>query len=370
MSERSHLRYSLKAMLGNWPLRLHDAIQNRRFAKADQRILIVRHPSKNPFFYDVLLHWLEEHFPAVRSLFELRTIPFRLRQGSRYVLHVPWLQDPVQKWSPTAYRHANRLAAECDDRGIPVINRVDRLTNAVKSTGARLIGSVGIRTPKMVLINNVDEFRETQGGLELPLLVREDWGHGGLVCRADTPAEVQQLPLQRFSRPVAVEFIDVQSRHDRLYRKYRYVAAGDLGIAHSMHVCKGWKAKGTEAENTDALRDEELAYTSCPDPNHKQLQVAREALGLDFVAFDYSYDLAGRLIVWEANPYPHIHFSSGRRIYRRPATIRTLAAMASLYLKRASLTVPSEIEELLDESGQQEPSKADVSLQIKPDANS
>ncbi len=364
MSETAHLRYSLKAILGHWPLRLHDAIQNRRFATADQRFLVVRHPSKNPFFYDVLLHWLEQSFPAVRSLFELRTIPFHIPHGSNYVLHIPWLQDPVQKWSPTVYRQANRLATQCDDLGIPIINRVDRLPNAVKSTGARLIGSAGIRTPKMALIDNADEFRETHGGLELPLLVREDWGHGGLVCRADTSAEVQKLPLRRFSRPVAVEFIDVQSRRDRLYRKYRYVAAGDLGIAHSMHVCKGWKAKGTEAEYTDALRDEELAYTSCPDPNHEQLQAARVALGLDFVAFDYSYDLAGRLIVWEANPYPHIHFSNTRRLYRRPATIRTLAAMVSLYFMRAALSVPAEIEELLDESGQPEPSKAGVRLKL------
>jgi hypothetical protein len=343
---------------------LHDAIHNRRFANADQRILVARHPSKNPFFYDVLLHWLEQNFPPLRSFFELRSIPFRIPHGSRYALHVPWLQDPVQKWSPTVYRQANRLATECDDQGIPIINRVDRLVNAVKSTGARLIGSAGIRTPRMVLIENVEEFRETHGGLELPLLVREDWGHGGLVCRADTPSDVQKLPLQRFIRPVAIEFIDVQNRQDGLYRKFRYVAAGNIGIAQSIHVCKGWKAKGTEAEYSDALRDEELAYTSCPDPNHERLQVAREALGLDFIAFDYSYDLAGRLVVWEANAYPHIHFSGGRRIYRRAATIRTLAAMTSLYLMRAALAVPAEIKELLEESAQQVPSRADVGLQV------
>jgi hypothetical protein len=349
VNKQSHLRYSLKACLGHWPLRLHDAIQNRRYAKADQRFLIVRHAGKNPFFYDVLLRWLAEHFPDVRSRFELRAVPYHICSRSRYVLHVPWLQDPVQRWSPSAYRQANQLAAECDERRIPIINRIDRLINATKSSGARIIGSVGIRTAKTVLIDNLQEFRETQGGLNCPLLVRENWGHGGLVYRVNTPAEVRQLPLERFLRPVAMEFIDVQSPVDRLFRKYRYVAAGDLGIAHSLHVCKDWKAKGAEAECSPSLCDEETAYTSRPDPNHVLLQAARVKLGLDFVAFDYSYDTQGQLIVWEANPFPHIHFPGSRRAYRRTATIRTLAAMVSLYFRQAQLAVPMGIEDLLVE---------------------
>jgi hypothetical protein len=349
VSQWTHLRYSLKAGFGFWPLRLHDAIQNRRFANAEQRFLVVRHPSKNPHFYNVLLRWLERRLPEVRARFELRTIPFHLRTGSRYVLHVPWLQDPVQRWSPSAFRQANQLAAECDERHIPIINRVDRLTNAIKSTGARLIASVGIRTPKMVQIDNPQQFRETRGGLNLPLLVREDWGHGGLVFRVETADEVRKLPLERFSHPVAVEFVDVKSQHDGLYRKYRYVAAGDLGIAHRLHVGKHWKVKGTGDEYSPALCDEELAYTSGLDPNHRQLQAARQALGLDFVAFDYSYDPQGELIVWEANPYPHIYFPgpASRRPHRRTATIRTLAAMVHLYLRRVGLAVPSAIEDLL-----------------------
>ncbi len=294
----------------------------------------------------MLLHWLEQEFPEVRALFELHSIPCRIVDWSRYVLHVPWLQDPVQNWSPSAYRQANALAAQCDQRRIPIINRVDRLPNAAKSIGAQLIASAGIRTPKMVRIENPEQFRETRGGLDLPILLREDWGHGGLVCRADTPADARKLPLRRFARPVAIEFIDVQSPHDRRYRKYRYLAAGDLGLPISLHVCRDWISKGGMADFSNQFSEEEIAYTSRPDPNHAAFQLARKALGLDFVAFDYSYDHHGQLVVWEANPYPYIHFPI-RRLYRRSLTTRSLAAMVDLYFRRAGLDVPAGIADYL-----------------------
>jgi hypothetical protein len=203
----------------------------------------------------------------------------------------------------------------------------------------------------MARIDCPRRFRETRLGLSLPLIVREDWGHGGRICRADTLREVRELKPERFSRPVAVEFIDVRSPRDGLYRKYRYIAAGEVGVSHSMHVCRDWRAMGTGAEYGNELRDEELHYTSNPDSNHEQLQRAREALGLDFVAFDYSYDPQGRLVVWEANPYPHLHFPRARRIYRLPAIENTLAAMVRLYLDRGGLPTPHEIEQLLASPG-------------------
>jgi len=54
------------------------------------------------------------------------------------------LQDPVENWSPRAHRWSVALAAECDQRGIPVINRVDRISNSVKPVGVRLIAGAGI----------------------------------------------------------------------------------------------------------------------------------------------------------------------------------------------------------------------------------
>ena len=341
-------------MLSNISWRCRDAVANRRYARADERFLITRHPAKTPRFYDVLLDWTQSRLPRVRGRFELRMLPLAVRIPSRYVLHVPWLQDPVQQWSVRVYEQAKRLSAELDARGIPTINPVERLANAAKSTGARLIGDSGIRTPRTVPIDDAERFRDTFLGLNLPLLVREDWGHSseraietGQVVRCDTPEAVRKLELERFKRPVAMEFVDARDPRDGFYRKYRYVAAGDTGVALHLHVKDHWFVKGANQLYSDGIREEDLAYISGPDPNHDALQRARRALKLDFVAFDYSYDRGGRLVVWEANPYPYFHFIGGRRAYRTPALERAFAAILELYHTRAGLPVPEEVERLL-----------------------
>ena len=97
------------AMLSGISWRCRDAVANRRRARADQRFLITRHPAKTPRFYDVFLDWMESRLPRVRERFELRMLPLAVRDPSRYVLHVPWLQDPVQQWSADVYEQATRL---------------------------------------------------------------------------------------------------------------------------------------------------------------------------------------------------------------------------------------------------------------------
>ncbi len=342
------------AMLSGISWRCRDAVVNRRYARGDERFLITRHPAKTPRFYDVFLDWIQSRLPRARERFELRMLPLAVRNPSRFVLHVPWLQDPVQQWSAAAYEEATRLTAELEGRGIPTINPVDRLTNAAKSTGARLIGEAGIRTPRTVPIDDAGRFRATFLGLELPLLVREDWGHSGdnaiaagQVVRCDTPDAVRKLDLEQFLRPVAMEFIETRDPRDGFYRKYRYVAAGDTGVALHLHVKDHWFVKGASQLYSEEIRDEDLSYISGPDPNHEPLQRARRALRLDFVAFDYSYDRAGRLVVWEANPYPYFHFIGGRRAYRTPAIERAFAAILKLYHSRAGLPVPEEVERML-----------------------
>jgi hypothetical protein len=70
----------------------------------------------------------------------------------------------------------------------------------------------------------------------------------------------------------------------------------------------------------------------------------REALGLDFVAFDYGYDHENRMVVWEANPYPFIPAFSRRRLaYRNTALDRTLAALLALYLEAGGLAIPEQL---------------------------
>jgi hypothetical protein len=242
-----------------------------------------------------------------------------------------------------------RLAAECDAHGIPIINRVDRLTNAGKSSAAHLLAGAGLPTARTVRIENFTEFRNSYAGMNFPLIIREDWGHGETMVRVADPAELRQVRLEDFARPLAVEFVDTGNERDGLFRKYRYLAAGECGVAVHLHASRDWITRGTNCEDDEYLLREEADYINSPHPHHELFQRARRALELDFVAFDYAYDRGGRLIIWEANPYPLIHFPApnGRRKHRKPAVERTLAAMINLYLSRAGLPIPQPILELL-----------------------
>jgi hypothetical protein len=315
--------------------------ENRRWVRRDrgERFLVLRHFTNNAHAFDPLLHWLAAYAPAVRARFELRVLPTHVADWSRYALMLPWLQDPVQQWSPRAYDHANRLAAACETRGIPMINRVDRLANAGKRSGAERIARAGLRTARMVRIDDAARFRATRDGLALPLFVREDWGHGGRMLRADTDADVRALPIESFARPLAVELLDVRGA-DGLYRKYRYVVAGDTGVPLSLHVQRDWIVRGNESIHTDAIVADELAFTAARSPHHARFVAAAAALELDFVAFDYSLGAHGEPIVWEANPFPALQLAGIDRRYRWPAMTRAFAAMVELYHVRAGLAVP------------------------------
>jgi hypothetical protein len=328
-------------------LRLRDRPRNRRWVRGTHRFLIVREASRIPEFYDVILDWIEAHVPEIRRHFELRVLPCRIPDWSLYALHVPWLQDPVESWSPQAYDRACQLARECDRRGIPVVNRVERLRNAMKLEAASRLSRAGVPTPAMRLIDDHGEFRANRYGLKLPLFVREDAGHGGPMLRADTDAELRALPLENFQRPVAVELIDVRSPEDGLCRKFRYVVAGRVGVPHHMQATEGWITRGTIRAHTPATRAQEEAYIGRPDPRHELFQRARQALEFDLVAFDYGFDQRGRFVVWEANPYPHFHVPSQKLAYLAPAMDRTLAAVVHLYLERAGMEIPQRLQDIL-----------------------
>jgi hypothetical protein len=134
---------------------------------------------------------------------------------------------------------------------------------------------------------------------------------------------------------------------DGLYRKLRTVVAGDVVVRQTVHVGEEWCVRGSRTVYTDALRDEEVEFTSTAPPDPARWIAAREALGLDFVAFDHATTASGETVVFEANPYPLLHFVGGRREYRRAPTERVLAAMARLYALRAGLPVPTGLEDLL-----------------------
>jgi hypothetical protein len=63
------------------------------------------------------------------------------------------------------------------------------------------------------------------------------------------------------------------------------------------------------------------------------------------VAFDYGYAPDGRMIVWEANPFPTIVFGTRRLVYRNPAIHRTLLAIVRMYLVAAGMPIPAAVDD-------------------------
>ena len=207
------------------------------------------------------------------------------------------------------------------------------------------MGDAGVRVPRMALIREPEEFQATSLGLSLPSFIREDWGHERKMVRIDSRDDVRAVPWEKFNRPLAVELVDVRNPRDGLFRKYRYLAAGDLGISHHLHISRDWVTRGEDRVMNADTRHEELEYITEADPNHEVLQRARRALGLDLVAFDYGYTPDGQMIVWEANPFPHFLFATKRLIYKNPAMHRTMLAIVHLYFSSAGLPIPAEVTE-------------------------
>jgi hypothetical protein len=170
------------------------------------------------------------------------------------------------------------------------------------------------------------------------------------MIRADTPAEARGISFHRFKEPVAIELIDLPDAHDGLYRKYRYVVAGDFGVPHHLQVSADWITRGGNRVVNETTRAQELAYIEEPCPHHDALQRARKALALDFVAFDYSLDANGMPVIWEANPYPFLHFSRKELKYRNEAMHRTMAILVAFYFERAGLPLAPKLAQYVQAS--------------------
>jgi hypothetical protein len=343
----NQLRLRVKAAALQLTYHRRDAQWNRHSTAATQRFLIVRHSAKQPYKYHDFLHWIEEEFPEIRSRIELRLLPCPVDDWSRYALCVPWLQDPVEDWSPSSYALAQQLAADCDRHGIPIINRVDSLSRAMKSVAALRIARTEVRTPRTIPIYDVKRFRETLCGLKLPLMVREDRGHGGPLVLMERKSDLDRLPLNQFRHPVAVEFIDVRSR-DSYYRKYRYLVTGNRGVTCHLRVSTHWESRPEHRTSNAATRQEEFDYLNVPEPNRDAFHAVCRELGFDVAMIDYSYDRAGQLVVWEAKPYPDLSCPNNpEQAQTHPYVRRSFAALTRFYLERAGLAVPARLQELL-----------------------
>ncbi len=340
----------LESALRSVTVPARDCLRNRLYVRSDRKIAVVRHRRGLPSYYKSFLSWVAQHLPEVRARIELRLLPCKIRDWSQYSLIVPWLPDTLLYRSSRVRQQALALTASADSFGVPVINRPERLLSTSKHDCARQISSLGVRTPWTRRIDDMNRFRDDLQGLQPPFLVREDLAHGGWspVFKVHRAEQVRDIPLEKFAHPIAVEFIDVRDPQDGLVRKYRYMATGDTGVAHTLQISGDWEVRSGVRVLDERTIQEEIVYADTPDPHHEVLQHVRRGLGLDFLAFDYSVDQDGQLVIWEVNVLPGLGIPSGpHRKHLIPPIERAMAATLKLYLERAGLDVPSRLNEFL-----------------------
>src|SRR5262245_10919075 len=137
-------RYLLKRFRRHVRVSIADARQNNRWLRRGPRILVVRHGGQKPYLQHYYLDWLAREFPELRSLFELRLLPCKVRDWSRYRLYIPWFQDSAADWmAPATYARALDVEAECRSHGIPVINSIASTPNRIRSVAAVRLAAEG-----------------------------------------------------------------------------------------------------------------------------------------------------------------------------------------------------------------------------------
>ena len=289
----------------------------------------------NFFFF----HWLRRTHPRLVPRFRHSTTadPAPIDTAS---LFIPWLQDPVRERSAALFEQVSSVEAAYARAGVPVVNPVRVLSNCIKSVALEKIREAGVRTARSVRLEPDARFGSVADALGVPFIVRNDRGHGGHVRLVRNAREFRTVEWDLLPHPLALEFVDTRGP-DGLYRKYRYVFAGDAGVPRHVVITNSWFAHAGDRIRRQESLDEELAYVNRPDPFHDALDAARKALELDFVAFDYGVDQEGRLVVWEPNPFPMLWSRFNARDpyfkYQRPQVDRVFELQLRFYLETACL---------------------------------
>jgi hypothetical protein len=313
--------------------RRDDRLENRKWQADAPRMVVASEPSDPRHMYSYFLEWLARERPDVRRRIRLARVPCEIPPGTK--LFHAWVQDPVIERDARLHAQLAATEAECARRGITVVHPARVLSHSTRDVLCERLGRVGIRTPRIATID--DTFETHRGGLTLPMLVRVRWGHGAEMRLLETEEAFADWWRAARTDPgawVAGEYIDVRDA-DGYYRKFRYVMAGTHGVARHLIVSPKWEVRPADRIRTPATRAEELAFVDGACRHDALFDAARRALEFEIAAFDFSYDAAGQLIVWEVNPFPDLSTPPGDvGEYLRPAIERSYALLADFYAEK------------------------------------
>jgi hypothetical protein len=190
-------------------------------------------------------------------------------------------------------------------------------------------------------INTFNAYRDGVDDLScvrFPCFVRRASTHVGRVSDLiESPAglheELQRRRLAGEAGLLVIEYTDVRSPKDGLFRKYGLHRCGDAFVGRHVYVSSNWVQS-----KPDLISDESVAEESAfvdGSPHVQALKAAFELAGVDYGRADYGLLPDGRVQIWEINTNPMLMVTPDAIDPRRlPAmsrgTKRTTSAIAAI----------------------------------------
>jgi hypothetical protein len=312
---------------------------------------------------------------------ETPTIGFRLRvyeTGAPYpdmssvAAVVFLLGDPLEELYPECHADAMRVYEDAQRRGLAVVNPPTVLGRYRKRDQAARWSALGLPTPPGGAYDNFDGLQSVLANADYPLLLRADADHCMTdIVRVKDRSSAGRLTSSDVPLPgIATPWVDVRRGYpttgpDRiwgtLYHKMRVYVWGDEVVPDSLYFSRmptvsleasmfhqlwereqwarrylrirpmrrAWSRLIQRRCWVPDIYEREIEFCRAPVANEKVFKDAAEALGLGFVAFDYSTLADGTPMLWEANPYPDI----GRLDKGLKGTPRRKSEIASIQLR-------------------------------------
>jgi len=198
--------------------------------------------------------------------------------------------------------------------GVPIINAPQAVRNSSRSRCSELLQELdGIVMPLTLRISPECKYDVSkaikEGGLSYPVLFRPANEHGGReLSRIDSEHELDTLDAYALDgRPYYLtQYVEYASA-DGLYRKCRYIVAGEAVIARHLIISRQWKvhtaARAELIEQEQRYRDEEIAFvTTAVDPKIQEAaRKIKKRIGLDIFGIDAHIRADGSLMLFEVN---------------------------------------------------------------------
>ncbi|HJS46752.1 MAG TPA: hypothetical protein VJ773_02065 [Gemmatimonadales bacterium] len=302
----------------------------------DGHLLIVQHGPGRGRLHGFRRHLLE-HFARTAPALSRRLRVHETGTGTpdlggvRAVLF--WLADPLRELYPDCHAEAEAIAAGVRARGGTVLNDPAALSHTIKSRQARIWREAGIPCARAEAFADAGALRGAVERVGLPAIVRADLHHAQedtYTCRAMD--EVAALPAEgRLYPGVALAMVDTRAAYQeerpgtiwaKWWHKKRIFVFGDVVVPNhclfgttpvvGLQLSPFWRYRRRHAilapliafrpwEREAVAVDRAYAEAA---PERPELFIrATRALGLDWVAIDYSTLADGSVILWEANPY-------------------------------------------------------------------